>query len=137
MKKFLYLLVTLICCGLMIAPPPTRGQRGLRPAEIEPSRKMQLLFPVAGHSNLSLVGDATVVEKTQSALKLQAGAVWNRDPLNVADGFMSAFRFQINPGALQGATGTLTFFIQSAGETAAPESSCERMMPGSLSIGLN
>ena len=138
MKKILYLCIPLVFCSLMLAPPLTSGQRGSQTSGPGSSGKMRLLFPVAGHSNLSLVGDAGVVEGTPHALTLGSGAVWNREPLSVADGFISAFRFRIQGDALsKGTGGQIAFVIQNDGETTAAAGRCHTVVSNSLVIELN
>jgi hypothetical protein len=140
LKKILSVIALLIFYALLLLPLLTLGQRSSKASESTLPGGMRLLFPVGNINNLSYTGNAGVVDEEQPALQLRAGAVWNREPLSVTNGFASAFRFRINGNAMRDSLQkhiTLAFAIQNAGETAAAEGDCHAVLPNSVVVDLN
>jgi Family of unknown function (DUF6055) len=140
LKKILSAFVLPIFYALMLLPLFTLGQRSSKASDPEPLPGMRLLFPVESINHLSFAGNAGVAEGERPALQLRAGAVWNREPLGVTNGFASAFRFRINGNAMRDSLQqriALAFAIQNAGETATAEGDCRAILPNSVVVDLN
>ncbi len=140
MKKVLSIFVLLIFYALTLLPLFTLGQHSSLASDPALSSGMRLLFPAGNINHLRFAGSAGVVQGERPALQLRAGAVWNREPLNVTNGFASAFRFRINGNAIRASLQhpiALAFAIQNAGETATAEGDCHAVLPNSIVVDLN
>ncbi|HKX26105.1 MAG TPA: DUF6055 domain-containing protein, partial [Blastocatellia bacterium] len=137
MKKILVLVVPLLIGVLLLSLLFSLEQRGSTASEPE----ILPLFPVKSPDRLSFVGHANSTDGAEPALRTPSGAIWNREPLAVAAGFTSAFRFRINDqAALEKQAGGLSFAIQNAGLTAIAETDCRlgrSVLPNSVVIELN
>jgi hypothetical protein len=107
LKKIIFLTTLLIFCALALTPLGVPAWRVSAVPGLRQIGEGRLLFPGEGINSLSIAGSAAVIEERQPILQLQTGTVWHREPLGVANGFASAFRFRSFPKAHEGAASRL------------------------------
>ncbi|HKQ74790.1 MAG TPA: DUF6055 domain-containing protein, partial [Blastocatellia bacterium] len=141
MKKTLFLIVMLIFCALMLSSSisPVWGVSAV--PGLQQFGEGRQLFPVESINRLSIAGDVAVIEDKQPVLQLQTGTVWYREPLGVADGFASAFRFRSFTKAHENlherVAGRLRFAILGNEEIPGASGKCREGLPNSILIELN
>jgi len=141
LKKNTFLIALLLFCALALPALLTPVWRVSAVPGLRQTGEGRLLFPGEGINRLNIAGGAAVMEEKQPILQLQTGTVWHGEPLGVANGFASAFRFRSFAKAHnylhERAAGRLRFAILSDEEIPVAEGDCRAGLANSILIELN